>query len=398
MGMQTEGFHTEYIQGVRADVGQSRKVTAVVCLGMLAVSIIATFANQPTISLAAIEVSGLAGIVSCFNHYVCCAPDDASILHRFRHAVLVHPFAVISLCVMSLQMPDHPCVHLFYFLPPVVLTREVRALSQTASIRPYHGWLATHFVAAVARSACDETIGFPPLFALAMIDTLLLDIATSKMHAARVHSDVAWRNVADFESVLSSICDAAVSLDTQWRLLRSDGLPRFAAMLGRRPEGMPGKCFADLLHVDDYGRFSDYIEEVAASELSANARISTSASITVRLTDGYTRAPISVNVIHVCHRLIDDNGAVQHRYSAGISEAWEPKKTRTRRCTSRGTSASTSPSNTGFLHPLPARDDRQEPSARQRRADSPVPAGRESSLFKAHARASSELAYSASAT
>jgi len=332
------------------------------------------------VALLILGVTVIVASVAGFFHFVYSAPTAASNIKRREYYMYVHPAAITAFSFLLIYM-DSLAVsmqirNLYMVVPPDALTREVGSMSNSNSILPFIVGAISHLILAVVAFGHGELGGIQWIATLIIADISLLNLARAKLKATQDNLLSNARTHADVARVISSLCDAAVSVDSQWRVLNSVELARFAALLGRNEKTMPGRCLSEFVHWEDCERMSAHIDEVTHAssqegEGSSKERRAT-ASLAIRLADLYA-IPVSVNIFYVCHRSPNKPAM----YHVGICEAWKPKEgnnSKVSRHCSRSEKAM--PPETGFLMPLesdsPGRS-KSPATQRRQRCDSPRP-------------------------
>jgi len=369
----------EYARFVKSDVDAARRLLGGLVSIMLPASGIVAKVGFPTIALITFEFGCLAFAVAAYFQFVFRAPSTKVMMGRYVYSNCVVPFALMVLCLI-LAHTENASTRLlsrglFYFVPPVALTREVVTLTRSDSMQPWFVYIIMHFLASSLYAASDVTDGVQLIIVLLVLDIHYFDVATTKLEHARKSKRDAQRSQAHTVSVLSSICDAVVVLDFKWTILSES---RFAAMLGRTSTNMKGRRLAEFVYWEDNNDFLAHAEDVMESKESfGDCGDMAAPSMSVRLSDAYAN-PVAVNVFHVCHRS-SCVGAETVTYTLGLNEAWNARKSRrdsqaksTRRF-GRNSGEAAKPPETGFLLPLADMSSEASSGQQRSRGDSPRP-------------------------
>jgi len=330
--MESESSNDVFNHGKHQAKASRNEVALVACVLCLVAGGVA-WHGMMYVALLMLGVTVIVASVAGFFHFVYSAPTAASIIERYDYSMYVHPVAITAFSFLliymdSLAVSMHIRIfvrNLYMVVPPVALTREVGSMSNSNSILPFIVGAISHLILAVVAFGHGELGGIQWIATLIIADILLLNLAHAKLKATQDNLLSNARTHADVARVISSLCDAAVSVDSQWRVLNSVELARFAALLRRNEKTMPGRCLSEFVHWEDCERMSAHIDEVTHSSSQEGEGSSTecraTASLAIRLADLYAN-PVSVNIFYVCHRSPNKPAM----YHVGICEAWKPKE------------------------------------------------------------------------
>lgn len=234
-----------------------------------------------------------------------------------------------------------------WFLP----LSAAKESNQLGSFRVY---LALHNILVLFRFMGDLQGGAPWVFGTLVVDRMLLDLVGNQQECTCLREQVGLAH-AELErlaeittkQLFRRFCDATATLTSELHIAEST--PQLAAMLGLQDSSMKGRDFSALVDAEDVSRFQEHLATLQyVSEDSGvgpkNAELPE--SIQVTLLDAYA-SPVPVHVFHASFRSLDG----KHRFFVGVSETWQPPKSRTRgtptsssrRPTGRGTASIRSP-------------------------------------------------------